>query len=712
MRRLDIDPTDISGDALVTKTLDGIVVGWSAGAEKLFGYTAEEMIGQPILRLFPADYRQDEDTILTRLGAGERIEPRRTLQVTKEGRGIDVLLTLVPLKDHNGHIVGGLQVIRDLTDRQRSEASSPAREEGLRETLTARKQAEEALLETEEGVRSIVQSTDDAIIVMDTQGQVAFWNRGAEKMFGYAAEEMMGRPVTRIVPERFRDAHQRGVQRVAAAGRLTVQANMFELVGLRKDGTECPVEFSLAAWTAKQGLLITGILRDITERKRAEAALRLAHAELEERVAARTADLASANMRLHAEVAERKRAEEALRDAQKRLQRWNVELEQAVNTKTAELLQSQERLRALATELNLAEQRERKRLATELHDYLQQMLVFGKMQIGQGKRYATGLPGCEDVMNRVDEIFSDALMYTRTLVADLSPPVLRDHGLFAGLKWLGEQMQKHNMTVKAIVPEKELTLPEDQQVLLFQSVRELLINASKHAGTDEALVKVEVQPSCLRIAVSDEGKGFDLAAADSTPSAGISSKFGLFSIRERMRALGGSFDLESAPGKGTCATLMVPLEDIPAARRIPQEQLERSRGNRTAQNDAVVKDTCVRVLLVDDHVMVRQGLRSILTAYSDIEIVAEAADGVEALCAVEQHRPALVLMDINMPNMDGIAATSRIKGRYQHVQVIGLSVNTGVENQEAMLRAGASMLLTKEAAVEQLYGAIREVMKK
>lgn len=585
MRILDIDPTEISGNALVTTTLDGILIGWSAGAEKLFGYSAEEMIGQPILRLFPAGCRQDEDAILARLGAGERIEPRRTLGVTKDGRGIEVLLTIVPLKHDNGHIVGGLQVIRDLTDRQRTEVSSRSCEEGLREVVTAPKQAKEVLLQSEEGVRSIVQSTDDAIIVMNTQGEVVFWNRGAEKMFGYAAEEMIGQPVTRIVPERFREAHQRGVQRVAAAGRLTVQANMFELVALRKDGTECPVEFSLAAWTAKQGLFITGILRDITERKRVEAALRLAHAELEERVAARTADLASANKRLQAEVAERKRAEEALRDAQERLQRWNVDLEQAVNTKTAELLQSEERLRALATELNLAEQRERKRLATELHDHLQQMLVFGKMQIGQGKRYATGLPGCENVMNRVDEILSDALVYTRTLVADLSPPVLRDHGLFAGLEWLGEQMQKHNMTVKVIVAEKELTLPEDQQVLLFQSVRELLINASKHAGTGEALVKVELQLSCLRIAVSDEGKGFD-PAAGSTPSAGISSKFGLFSIRERMRALGGSFDIESEPGKGTCATLIVPFEHIPAARQTPEEQVQRFREAKQRGRDS------------------------------------------------------------------------------------------------------------------------------
>ncbi len=115
-------------------------------------------------------------------------------------------------------------------------------------------------------------------------------------------------------------------------------------------------------------------------------------------------------------------------------------------------------------------------------------------------------------------------------------------------------------------------------------------------------------------------------------------------------------------------------------------------------------------MLVDDHAMVRQGLRSILTGYSNMEIVGEAANGVEALCAVEQHRPTVVIMDINMPRMDGIEATARIKARYPEIFVIGLSVNAGSENQQAMQNAGAAALLTKEAVVEQLYGAIQEAV--
>ena len=166
-----------------------------------------------------------------------------------------------------------------------------------------------------------------------------------------------------------------------------------------------------------------------------------------------------------------------------------------------------------------------------------------------------------EAMQQVDEVLSDALRYTRTLVAELSPSVLRDLGLPAALKWLGEYMQKLSMTVTVTLPEElDLALPEDQAMLLFQSVRELLINASKYAGSGAADVLLEYRDDQLRIRVRDEGVGFDVtAAAAATASGETSSKFGLFSIRERMQALGGSFEIESAPGEGVTATLILPL---------------------------------------------------------------------------------------------------------------------------------------------------------
>jgi signal transduction histidine kinase/CheY-like chemotaxis protein len=415
------------------------------------------------------------------------------------------------------------------------------------------------------------------------------------------------------------------------------------------------------------------------------------------------------------DIDEHKRAEERLRASEQRLQRWNVQLEKAVNAKTADLKQSQERLRALATELNLAEQRERKRLAAELHDHLQQILVLGKLKLGQGKRYAESVPQCAQVIRQTDDVLSEALKYTRTLVAELSPPVLHDHGLSAGLKWLAESMKKLDLVVAVSVPDNNgLKLPEDQTVLLFQSVRELLVNSLKHAGTYEASITLEVCDGQLTVEVKDLGAGFDVAAVadgqiSSEASGGISSKFGLFSIRERMKALGGTFGIQSAPGEGTTATLKLPLS-VSTQSTFLQSTYD-GLPHHLAGSASILQSPRIRVLLVDDHAMVRQGLRSILASNPIIEIVAEAADGVEALCCVEQHRPAVVVMDINMPNMNGIEATARLTARYPEIHVIGLSVNAGGENQEAMRRAGATMLLTKEAAVEHLYEAIQSAMK-
>jgi DNA-binding NarL/FixJ family response regulator len=119
----------------------------------------------------------------------------------------------------------------------------------------------------------------------------------------------------------------------------------------------------------------------------------------------------------------------------------------------------------------------------------------------------------------------------------------------------------------------------------------------------------------------------------------------------------------------------------------------------------------VRLLLVDDHAMVRQGLRTILESYGDIPVIREASDGQEAVELTEQFKPSVIIMDINMPKMNGIEATGKIKSRYPDTVVIGLSVNASEENQKAMKLAGASMLLTKEAAVGNLYTAIHEALK-
>jgi signal transduction histidine kinase len=227
--------------------------------------------------------------------------------------------------------------------------------------------------------------------------------------------------------------------------------------------------------------------------------------------------------------------------------------------RTRALTQSQARLRALATELNLAEQRERKRLATELHDHLSPMLVLGNMKVSQARQLPGLMPRCLGLLNEVDQALTQSITYTRTLVADLAPPPLRDFGLLGGLEWLVEQMRHQGLAVSLQTSLKRLQLPEHQAILLFQTVRELLTNVVKHAQSDEATVSLEQHMGTLRIEVRDNGVGFDLVAVKKNTEN--FSKFGFFSIGERMQALGGTFEVESMPGHGTIARLTLPVNE-------------------------------------------------------------------------------------------------------------------------------------------------------
>jgi PAS domain S-box-containing protein len=415
---------------------------------------------------------------------------------------------------------------------------------------------------------------------------------------------------------------------------------------------------------------------------------------------------------------ERKMAEQALL-------RLTEELESRVEERTRELVSSQERLRALASELSLAEQRERQRLATDLHDYLAQLLALSKIKLGQAKQQQAP-PAVATLLTETQDVLDTALVYTRTLVAELSPPVLQQFGLPTALGWLSEQMKVRGLTVTVAMEPSLAPIPEDRARLLFQSVRELLINVAKHGRVDQATVRVRQMDGELTITVSDEGAGFDVSLVSDTVSA-VSSKFGLFSIRERMFALGGRFEIVSTPGHGTRAMLMVPLlpQTLNSGLRASKENAEVLnhevfRSETVSEADSVIgkpgtslslqNTKRIRVVLVDDHAMVRQGLRGLLEGYADIEVIGEAANGEAALRLTHAVRPDVVLMDVNMPTMDGVEATKRLKAVQPDLRIIGLSVDNNPHTERAMRHAGAAAFHTKEGAVEQLYRSIKDLL--
>ncbi|MCX9010279.1 MAG: PAS domain S-box protein [Candidatus Methanoperedens sp.] len=229
-------------------------------------------------------------------------------------------------------------------------------------------EAEEKLLHAaEEKYRSLAQAANDAIISEDSNGNIISWNRGAQIIFGYTEEEAMGGQVTILMPERYREAHIKGLKRLRLTGESKYIGKTLEFYGLRKDGTEFPLELSVTMWKTDKGTFYTGIIHDITERKRAEEELHRAYNELEKRVKERTAELAKVNESLQAEIAERKRAEEELIRRTEDLARSNAELEQFAYIASHDL---QEPLRMVSSFARLLEKRYRGRLDKSADEFI------------------------------------------------------------------------------------------------------------------------------------------------------------------------------------------------------------------------------------------------------------------------------------------------------------------------------------------------------
>jgi signal transduction histidine kinase len=252
-----------------------------------------------------------------------------------------------------------------------------------------------------------------------------------------------------------------------------------------------------------------------------------------------------------------------VRESEEALRALNETLERRVAERTAELLAHQRRLRELLGELGRAEQRERQRLAVELHDNLVQTLVVCKMRVSA--IHAAAAPHSETATEAglVVDILNEGMAYARSLMAELGPVLLNDHDLAAAVESVARRMEKHGLRVRVVDDRQPKPLHRDVLGLLFQTVRELLFNVVKHAGAGEATVTIERAGREVRLTVSDAGAGFDPAAPHApTPEHG---GFGLMSVRERLDLLGGRMQVHSAPGRGTRVIVTVPADRADSA---------------------------------------------------------------------------------------------------------------------------------------------------
>ena len=673
-----------SDDAIVSKTLDGIITSWNPSAERMFGYTAEEMIGSSILRLIPPDQQAEETEILRQLRAGQRIQHYETVRVTKDGRRVDVSLTISPVKDHAGHIIGASKIIHDITQRKEEERKSldKQRQQRLLYKLAEMVNRAETLTELyEKGLETIQSSLSidrAAILLIDEDGFMRFmvWQGISDDY------------------RRLVEAHSSWEKDSSDLRSILVsnidESNMDPQLKAVHRGERIP---ALASIPLTIGSRLIGKLMVYFDRP---------HVLNEEEISLSQAIATTLALGI-----DRKATEVRLRESEARLRGFAEELERVVENRTIEISQSQDRLRALAAELNLTEQRARQRLATDLHDYLGQLLALSRMKLDLAKKHPME-EGLAKIFAELQSVIDKSITYTRTLITQLSPPILHEFGLSMALQGLADQMQERNLNV-VFQPTQIPPLPVDQALLLYQSVRELLLNCVKHADVRQATLILKQINGSLHITVSDQGMGFDPETVKLVVKTGGSSTgFGLFSIRERMLSLGGRFDLKASPGKGTEATLVLPITKVSS---------ESSEGDKVAlvvsakqpAKVARMSGSMIRVLVVDDHAVVRQGLCGLLARYDDIEVVGEAANGSEAVEMDRDLQPDVLIMDVTMPKVDGIEATRRIKRQHPAAVVIGLSVHNSPQVEKEMRNAGAAAFLNKETAVDQLYETINAV---
>jgi len=282
---------------------------------------------------------------------------------------------------------------------------------------------------------------------------------------------------------------------------------------------------------------------------------------------------------------------------------------------------------------------------------------------------------------RTGELLDQAIQSSRTLTLTLNPPVLFEHGLSGSLQWLSKWMlNNYNLTVDLSVETMEYSINREIRIIIFDSIREFLFNVVKHAGVTVAYVESYVQDQQLILNVEDKGSGFDL---DRTLSG---QQFGLLYTIQRIKLIGGEISIQTAIEVGTKIVLKFPL----------REEHHRSTDP-------------IRIALVDDHAIVRQGIRLFLNHQDDMVVVGEASNLSEINAIIAKYDPEVILMDIslgkNAPN--GFEVTKQIRKQGFSNVVIGLSSYETPRNTEEMKRLGITEFLIKGDDTDKIIDSIR-----
>ena len=353
---------------------------------------------------------------------------------------------------------------------------------------------------TEARMMGIIRSSMEAIITVDESQTIVIFNPAAERVFGVSAMEAVGAPLSRFIPERFRAAHARHVEQFGVTGVSERQMGRQRvLFGLRADGTEFPIEASISQIRDGTGKLYTVMLRDVTERMRAENALK----------------------------------------------------------------QSREELRDLSANLQNVREEEKTRIARELHDDLGQQLTALKMdlsavELGLGGVVAPNT-GVREQLGGMHRLIDSIVASVRRIAADLRPVMLDDLGLVPAIEWLANDFtRRYRITVDRDIAPVDTAFTGTGATTLFRIVQEALTNVARHSDATNVKLALKVEDGYCMLRIADNGHG----APEHTRDAQERPSFGLIGIRERAHMLDGTVTIDNRPGAGFTITVALPLHAI------------------------------------------------------------------------------------------------------------------------------------------------------
>jgi PAS domain S-box-containing protein len=610
-------------DAIIGKTITGVVQTWNPGAERLYGYSAADMIGREMTILLPPDRSEEELFILERIARGERVDHFDTVRRRKDGRLINVSIAISPIMGRDGSIIGASHVARDITAGVELELA--------RARLAA-----------------IVESSDDAIISKDLKGVVQSWNKGAERLYGYSTVEMIGRPMSILLPPDRPDEEAEILERIARGERV----DHFETARMKKDGTPVEVSLSISPVYDKKGSVIAAshVARDITERRSLE--VQRLHAQKLESLGVLAGGVAHDFNNLLTGI---------LGNAS--LVMDDLEVANPNRQILGECVQAAERAAQLT----------------------RQLLAYA----GKG-RFVTEAINLSAQVREISALIQASIsrkVQIRLELADGLPPIEADAG------------QLQQVVMNLIINGAEA---------IGENVGLVVCTTAVHT-IDEAYIRTlgregrQITPGLyVMLEVHDSGCGIDEAALQRIFEPFFTTKFtgrglGLAAVSGIVQGHKGTIKVYSAPGKGSTFKVLFPaLSDAKESTFEPK--FHHSEGGQKT------------VLIVDDEAAVRSVARNTLQrrGYRTIE----AADGREALEVYRQFagEVSLVLLDLTMPYMNGEEVLRELKMITPSIKVLLSSGFNEVEAVQRFTGKGLAGFLQKPYSAAVLAETISRVI--